>query len=109
MYETLEYNREIGQHLAFWVAYQERLRNIKVLDPACGSGAFLNQAFDYLLAEGRKVNDEISRFKLGQREIFELDRHILTKNLYGVDLNVESVEITKLSLCPQRQRTDCPG
>jgi tRNA1(Val) A37 N6-methylase TrmN6 len=106
MYETLEYNREIGQHLAFWVAYQERLRNIKVLDPACGSGAFLNQAFDYLLAEGRKVNDEISRFKLGQREIFELDRHILTKNLYGVDLNVKSVEITKLSLWLKTARKD---
>jgi tRNA1(Val) A37 N6-methylase TrmN6 len=98
MYESLEYNREIEQHLAFWEAYKERLRNIKVLDPACGSGAFLNQAFDYLLAEGRQVNNEISRLKLGHREIFELDRHILTKNLYGVDINVESVEITKLSL-----------
>ncbi len=106
MYETLEYNREIERHLAFWEAYQERLRNIKVLDPACGSGAFLNQAFDYLLEEGRKVNDEISRLKLGHREIFELDRHILTKNLYGVDLNVESVEITRLSLWLKTARRD---
>jgi type I restriction-modification system DNA methylase subunit len=106
MYETLEYNREIGQHLAFWEAYQERLRNIKVLDPACGSGAFLNQAFDYLLEEGRKVNDEISHLKLGHREIFELDRHVLTKNLYGVDLNVESVEITRLSLWLKTARRD---
>lgn len=106
MYASLEYNREIGQHLAFWEAYQERLRNIKVLDPACGSGAFLNQAFDYLLGESRKVNVEISRLKLGQREIFELDRHILTKNLYGVDLNVESVEITRLSLWLKTARRD---
>jgi hypothetical protein len=35
---------------------------------------------------------------LGQREVFELDRHILTRNIYGVDLNPESVEITKISL-----------
>ncbi|MDQ1352405.1 MAG: hypothetical protein QG657_2711 [Acidobacteriota bacterium] len=98
MYEVLEYNKAIEQHIAFWEAYKERLRNIKVLDPACGSGAFLNQAFDYLYSEGRKVNDEISRLNLGQREIFELDRHILTNNIYGVDLNPESVEITKLSL-----------
>ena len=106
MYESLEYNREIERHLAFWEAYQERLRNIKVLDPACGSGAFLNQAFDYLLEEGRKVNDEISRLKLGHREIFEVDRHILTKNLYGVDLNVESVEIARLSLWLKTARKD---
>ena len=106
MYESLEYNREIEQHLAFWEAYQERLRNIKVLDPSCGSGAFLNQAFDYLLGEYLKVNDEISRLKLGQKGIFEPNRHILTKNLYGVDLNVESVEITKLSLWLKTARKD---
>ncbi|MCX6582610.1 MAG: N-6 DNA methylase [Candidatus Aminicenantes bacterium] len=98
MYEVLEYNQTIEQHIAFWEGYKEQLRNIKVLDPACGSGAFLNQAFDYLYIEGRKVNDEISGLNLGQREIFELDRHILTNNIYGVDLNPESVEITKLSL-----------
>jgi hypothetical protein len=51
-----------------------------------------------LYAEGQKVNDEISRLNPGQREIFELDRHILTNNIFGVDLNPESVEITKLLL-----------
>ncbi|MCI0470912.1 MAG: N-6 DNA methylase, partial [Candidatus Aminicenantes bacterium] len=106
MYEILEYNHTIEHHMAFWEAYKERLRNIKVLDPACGSGAFLNQAFDYLYAEGQKVNEEISRFRLGQREIFELDRHILTNNLFGVDLNTESVEITKLSLWLKTARKD---
>lgn len=98
MYERLEFNRAVEQHMAFWEAYKERLRNIKVLDPACGSGAFLNQAFDYLYIEGQRVNVEISRLNLDQREIFELDRHILTNNIFGVDLNPESVEITKLSL-----------
>jgi tRNA1(Val) A37 N6-methylase TrmN6 len=106
MYERLEYNRTVGQHIAFWEAYKERLRNIKVLDPACGSGAFLNQAFDYLYIEGQKVNDEISRLNLEQREIFELDRHILTNNIFGVDLNPESVEITKLSLWLKTARKD---
>lgn len=94
----LKYNETVEAWLTFWESYKETLRNIKVLDPACGSGAFLNQAFDYLFAEGRKVNEEIARLKLGQREAFELDRHILTSNIYGVDLNPESVEITKLSL-----------
>ncbi|MDP3642960.1 MAG: TaqI-like C-terminal specificity domain-containing protein [Bacteroidota bacterium] len=94
----LKFNANVEAWLKFWEAYREQLRNIKVLDPACGSGAFLNQAFDYLYVEGRKVSDEISRLRLGQREMFELDRHILTSNIYGVDLNPESVEITKLSL-----------
>ncbi|MCI0474337.1 MAG: Eco57I restriction-modification methylase domain-containing protein [Ignavibacteria bacterium] len=76
------------------------------MDPACGSGAFLNQAFDYLFAEGQQVNKEISSLKLEQREIFELDRHILTNNLFGVDLNPESVEITKLSLWLKTARKD---
>lgn len=94
----LKYNAKIDAWLKFWEAYKQQLLNIKVLDPACGSGAFLNQAFDYLFVEGRKVSEEISRLRLGQREVFELDRHILTNNIFGVDLNPESVEITKLSL-----------
>ena len=98
MFEKLAYNSNITRHIEFWEAYKGKLRQIKVLDPACGSGAFLNQAFDYLHAEGVKVNDELSLLRLGQREIFELDRHILTNNLFGVDINQESVEITKLSL-----------
>ncbi len=69
-----------------------------MLDPACGSGAFLNQAFNFLYAEGQKVNDTLALLKGWQHELFELDKHILTNNLYGVDINQESVEITKLSL-----------
>ncbi len=44
------------------------------------------------------MNDQLSLLKLGQREIFDFDKHILTNNIFGVDLNSESVEITKLSL-----------
>jgi len=98
MEESIEYNSNIRQHIDFWEAYKEQVQKIKILDPACGSGAFLNQAFDYLYSEGRKVYNELSRLRLGHREIFELDRHILTRNIYGVDINPESVEITKLSL-----------
>ena len=74
--------------------YLTFLQNIKVLDPACGSGAFLVYVFDYLLAEYKRVgailNDMFSTD--------ELIRDILSNNIFGVDLNAESVEITKLSL-----------
>ncbi|MCL5991903.1 MAG: N-6 DNA methylase, partial [Bacteroidetes bacterium] len=88
----------IKKHDDYWMKYKEKLMNIRVLDPACGSGAFLNQAFNYLYAEGQKVNDKLAELRNGQHEIFDLDKHILSNNLFGVDLNSESVEITKLSL-----------
>lgn len=95
---TYKGNNSIEKHRKFWEAYKEKLRDIKVLDPACGSGAFLNQVFDYLYKEGQVVNDALASLKLGQGEIFDLDKHILNNNIFGVDLNEESVQITKLSL-----------
>ena len=79
----------------------EKLKNIKILDMACGSGAFLNKAADILfeihkaLHESKYAKDEsLNKF------LDNLDRRkeIITNNIYGVDLNEESVEITKLSL-----------
>ena len=85
-------------HIDFWDKYTERLKSIKVLDPACGSGAFLNCAFDYLAEEGRYAVEMHQSLMKGQMSLFDWDTHILQNNLYGVDLNAESVEITKLSL-----------
>lgn len=96
--DKLDYNKNIEKHILFWESYRKKLSNIKVLDPACGSGAFLNQVFDYLHREGESVNSELAKLRKGQREAFDLDKHILTNNIFGVDLNPESVEITKLSL-----------
>ena len=38
-----------------YTEYQKILQNVKVLDPACGSGAFLVRVFDWLLAENQRV------------------------------------------------------
>lgn len=86
--------------LEAYQAYQQILQNIKVVDPACGSGAFLVKVFDRLLQEHERVWEIISRIKW-MKVILNLDdvfKNILTNNIYGVDLNAESVEITKLSL-----------
>jgi hypothetical protein len=90
--------------------YLEVLRGIKVLDPACGSGAFLVAAFDFLLGEYERVNRTIAQLTGAPDQIalFDLDREILQGNLYGVDLNHESVEITKLSLWLKTARRDKP-
>lgn len=81
----------------FWNAWRERLQQVRVVDPACGSGAFLIAAFDVLDTEYRRVNEQIQAIT-GNPDFFDINREILNGNLYGVDLNPESIEITKLSL-----------
>ena len=83
--------------LAFWLDWQHELGSIRILDPACGSGAFLIEAFDQLHAEYEQTNDRVRELR-GFAELFDLDRKILQENLYGVDLNEEAVHIAKLSL-----------
>ncbi len=95
---VLTYNKTIERHIAAWTAYREKLAAVKVCDPACGSGAFLNQVFDFLYADGQRVNAELARLQLGQTTTGDLQKDILQNNLYGVDVNPESVEITRLSL-----------
>lgn len=85
---------------AYWEAYLERLTGLKVLDPACGSGAFLIAAFEWLNAEQRRVRERLAELT-GDRLSWldpNADLAILEHNLFGVDVNAESVEITKLSL-----------
>ncbi|EJF93689.1 Eco57I restriction-modification methylase domain-containing protein [Bartonella tamiae] len=93
-----ERNKNIAAHIAAWEAYKEAMSQIKVLDPACGSGAFLNEVFDYLKKEGQTINNELARLTGEQTHLFRWDTHILANNIFGVDINRESVEITKLSL-----------
>jgi type I restriction-modification system DNA methylase subunit len=79
-------------------AYRNWLLQLTILDPACGSGAFLNQALDFLIAEHRKV-DELRANLFGDAMVLtDLDNQILENNIFGVDINEESVEIAKLSL-----------
>ena len=94
----VRYNDKIAKHVEFWNQFKAALAEIKVLDPACGSGAFLIAAFDYLLNEGNLLNAELANLVAGQHELFRWDTHILQHNLFGVDINPESIEITKLSL-----------
>lgn len=81
--------------LLAYAEYQTYLQNIKVLDPACGSGAFLVKVFDYLLKENERVGHILGGNLLSDGNFV---KSILQNNIFGVDLNSESVEITKLSL-----------
>ncbi len=83
--------------IRFWDLWQGELATVKLLDPACGSGAFLIEAFEQLYNAYQQSNDRLEELR-GTRTLFDLDRHILQHNLYGVDLNEEAIEIGRLSL-----------
>ncbi len=86
---------KLGENLQ---AYRNWLLNITICDPACGSGAFLNQALEFLMEEHAYV-DELQAQLFGASIVFQdVSNHILEKNIYGVDINEESVDIAKLSL-----------
>jgi hypothetical protein len=89
---------------AFWREYLERLRDFTILDPACGSGAFLVAAFDALAAEYARADKALAA--LGETLGFDIFDEIVGKNLHDVDLNAESVEITRLSLWLKTARRD---
>jgi type I restriction-modification system DNA methylase subunit len=79
-------------------AYKDWLLSLKIVDPACGSGAFLNQALNFLIDEHKHIDDIIAELTGDAIRLFDTDKTILENNLYGVDINEESVEIAKLSL-----------
>ncbi len=86
----------------------EEIAEIKILDPACGSGSFLIGAYTYLLwyhldwytsNEPKKHKEAV--FQVRENEWYlttEEKKRILLNNIFGVDIDPQAVEVTKLSL-----------
>lgn len=85
----------------------KEISKIKIVDPACGSGSFLIGAYQYLLdfhknyysnngkpSKGKKDNPLTPEGNLTTAE----KKRILLNNIFGVDIDVNAVEVTKLSL-----------
>jgi N-6 DNA Methylase/Type I restriction enzyme R protein N terminus (HSDR_N) len=83
-------------------------RKLKIVDPACGSGSFLIGAYQYLLDWHRdryledgpeKWPKQLSQGAGGQWHLtIDEKKDILRSNIYGVDIDPQAVEVTKLSL-----------
>lgn len=84
-----------------------QISKLRILDPACGSGSFLLRAFQKLLDYHleyyiglKKPPKEV--YYVGKDNVPRLTikekKRILTNNIYGVDIDVNAVEVTKLSL-----------
>ena len=78
--------------------YREWLKGITICDPACGSGAFLSAALQFLKSEHQLINEMQAKVTGGGIAFAYFDNDILENNLYGVDINEESIEIAKLAL-----------
>ncbi|MBU0466227.1 MAG: Eco57I restriction-modification methylase domain-containing protein [Nanoarchaeota archaeon] len=85
----------------------KQIEHIKILDSACGSGTFLVRSYtkvlDYLLEyykqNTKKYKKEIYQTKKGNWFLTtEIRKNILLNNIYGVDIDAQAVEVTKLSL-----------
>src|SRR3990167_1921510 len=89
----------------------KKVEELKILDPACGSGSFLIGAYQYLLNYHLKWYTENSpekyakgkfpavyRSEGGWRLTTQEKKRILLNNIFGVDIDRQAVEVTKLSL-----------
>ncbi len=96
-YHPLQKKKALKLLLENLHTYRDWLLQITIIDPACGSGAFLNQALEFLIAEHKFIS-ELEANITGSSIVFDVENSILENNLFGVDINEESVEIAKLSL-----------
>ena len=98
--DQVDAKTEKNRVTAFAESAIEELRDIKVVDPACGSGAFLIRAYQILEDKYVEVIDTLSIHdqKLSDDLRSKVSDIILHDNLFGVDLSPEAVEITQLSL-----------
>lgn len=82
------------------------ISKIKIVDPACGSGSFLLGAYQYLLTyhknyytdNGKTQNKKIIQLTPDGNLTTAEKKRILLNNIHGVDIDVNAVEVTKLSL-----------
>ena len=84
----------------YWRECLEAIRRIKIVDPACGSGAFLIQTYDVLDVFYQDIIDHLIFNDGDENETLRdnIPDYILHDNIYGVDLSPEAVEITQLAL-----------
>ncbi len=105
-----------GPPTAFTRDLLARLDALTVCDPACGSGAFLIAVYQWFethrmsLLEDLAAADPDAPECSGGRDDWRgrTARQVLAKNLHGVDLNAEAVEIARLSLWIRTARRDQP-
>lgn len=84
-----------------------KVSELKIVDPACGSGSFLLVAYQKLLDWHLEYYSRLDKkpkkviYQIGDNEYkltIQEKKRILLNNIYGVDIDSQAVEVTKLSL-----------
>lgn len=84
-----------------------QVEKLRIVDPACGSGSFLLGAYEYLLNWHKEQYGALKKMRTGKKsdklrpdgELTTAEKkRILVNNIFGVDLDANAVEVTKLSL-----------
>ncbi len=93
-------------------AYEAALKEVRVVDPACGSGAFLISSLRFLLEQWQVLRGlwkQVIPDKMVPEDFDDkVVRDLLSRNIYGVDINPASVEIARLALWLHTARGDRP-
>ncbi|MBF0203013.1 MAG: BREX-1 system adenine-specific DNA-methyltransferase PglX [Desulfamplus sp.] len=71
------------------------LHEIKIIDPACGSGNFLLYAFDFFY---ELYIDQIENYGVDKYEVKDIPKWIIEHNLHGIDLDDRAVQLAQLGL-----------
>jgi len=74
-----------------WSSHNDHEYNLRILDPACGSGIFLVESYRRLIDRWQFKNNK----KIEYDDLFS----ILNNNLFGVDINPDAIRVASFSLC----------
>lgn len=83
------------------------VEKLRIVDPACGSGSFLLGAYQFLLDWHKEQYSALKKLRTGRKEeklrpdgelTTAEKKRILVNNIFGVDIDANAVEVTKLSL-----------
>lgn len=85
------------------------ISNIKIADISCGSGSFLIGVYEYLLNYYKSYYNKFPSVAEDHKCIFDKEtgqyilsirqkQEILTRHIYGVDIDLQAIEVTQLSL-----------
>ncbi len=76
------------------ILLKQKIKNIRILDPACGSGAFILGSLNLLIRVKNKIHSLLGDEFIGQ----EVLQETLYENLFGLDIDSEALSICKLRL-----------
>ncbi|MDR3246120.1 MAG: Eco57I restriction-modification methylase domain-containing protein [Prevotellaceae bacterium] len=106
LFDTKNQNSPVNQDLDnFAKIIYDKLLHVKILDPACGSGAFPMGVLNRIIDIFEKILPENRR-----KSIYELKLHLIENCIYGIDIQTIAIQISKLrffiSLICEQMPTD---